>query len=80
MTKIDFKYFIGYKDTKTIGPSLIFLAKMSAYRSDFEKAKCTTFLIKDDKLLKKCNEISEKASKIIKKKNLIAVLYTMENI
>ena len=53
---------------------------MSAYRSDFEKAKCTTFLIKDDKLLKKCNKIWEKANKIIKKKNLIAILYTVKNI
>ena len=30
---------------------------MSAYRKDFDKTKYTSFLIKDDKSLEKCNEI-----------------------
>ena len=31
----------------------IFLPKMSAYRTDFDKTKCMPFLIKDEKLLEK---------------------------
>ena len=42
----DFKYFIGYKDAKKIRPLCIFLPKMSAYRRDFDKTKCMSFLIK----------------------------------
>ena len=32
--KKGFKYFIGYKDAKTITPFCIFLQKMSGYRRD----------------------------------------------
>ena len=38
-----FEYFIDYKDTKKIGPLLIFLPKMSAYRRDFDNTKCMVF-------------------------------------
>ena len=31
----------------------IFLPKMSAYRGDFDKTKCMSFLIKDEELLEK---------------------------
>ena len=62
-----FKYFIAYKDTKKIGPLLRFLPKMSANRRDFDKSKCISFLIKDDKLLEKYNEVWEKVSNIIEK-------------
>ena len=48
-------------------PLCIFLPKMSAYRKNFDKTKCMTFLIKDEKLLKKYNEIWKKVSNIIKK-------------
>ena len=40
---------------------------MSTYRRDFDKTKCIFVLIKDEKFLKKCNEIWEKVSNIIKK-------------
>ena len=40
---------------------------MSAYRRDFDKTKCMPFLIKDDKILKKYNEIWEKVTTIIYK-------------
>ena len=41
---------------------------MSIYRRDFDKTKWLSFLIKDDKLLEKYNEILEKkVSNIIKK-------------
>ena len=41
---------------------------MSAYRKDFNETKYMYFLIKDDKLLEKYNDISEKVRNIIKKK------------
>ena len=46
----------------------IFLPKMSAYRTEFDKTKSMSFLIKDEKLLEKYKEIWKKVSNIIKKK------------
>ena len=40
---------------------------MSAYNRDFDKTKCISFLIKDEKLLEKYNQILEKVSNINKK-------------
>ena len=51
------RYFVGYKDYKKIIPLCIFLPKMTAYRKDFDQAKFMSFLIKDDELLEKYNEI-----------------------
>ena len=51
------RYFVGYKDSKKIIPLCIFLPKMTAYRKDFDPAKFMSFLIKDDELLEKYNEI-----------------------
>ena len=51
------RYFVGYKDSKKIIPLCIFLPKMTAYRKDFDQAKFMSFLIKDDELLEKYNEI-----------------------
>ena len=48
-------------------PLCIFLPKMSTYRRDFDKTKCMSFLIKDEKLLEKYNEIWKKVSSITKK-------------
>ena len=53
--------------------------KISAYRRDFDENKCKSFLIKDDELLEKYNEICEKVSNSIKR-DLIGNLYTIENI
>ena len=58
--KKGFKYFINYKDTKKIRHLCIFLPKMSAFRRDFDEIKYLNFLIKDDELLEKYNEIWEK--------------------
>ena len=49
--KNDFKYFIGYKDAKKIRSLCIFPPKMRAHRRDFEKTKCMSFLMKNEKLL-----------------------------
>ena len=54
------RYFVGYKDSKKIRPLCIFLPKMTAYRQDFDQAKFMSFLIKDDELLEKYNEIWKK--------------------
>ena len=40
---------------------------MSAYSRDFHKAKCMSFMIQDENLIGKYNEIWKKASNIIKK-------------
>ena len=40
---------------------------MSAYRKDFNETKYISFLIKNDELLEKCNEIWEKGSNSNKK-------------
>ena len=50
---------------------------MSAYRKNFDETEYMTFLIKDDELLEKYNEIWEEVKNNIKK-NLN--LYTVENI
>ena len=55
-----FKCFISYKGAKNVRPLCIFLPKTSAYRRDFDKTKCISFLINDEKLLEKYNEIWEK--------------------
>ena len=41
--KQNFKYFFGYKNVKKIRP-WIFIPKMAAYRRDFDKSKCMSFL------------------------------------
>ena len=40
---------------------------MSAYRKDFDETKYMLFLIKDDELLRKYNDISEKVKNVINK-------------
>ena len=45
----------------------LFLPKMPKYRRYFSKTKHMSFLIKDNKLLGKCNEIWEKVKNSIKK-------------
>ena len=45
------------KMLKRNGPLCIFLPKLSACRRDFDETKYISFLIKDDELLEKYNEI-----------------------
>ena len=52
---------------KKIRTLFTFLSKMGAYRRNFDKRKCMWFLMKDEKLLKKYNEIRKKVGSIIKK-------------
>ena len=67
-SKKGFRYFVGYKYSKKVKPLCIFLPKISAYRRHFDKAKYMSFLIKDNELFKKYNEIWEKVSNNIKKR------------
>ena len=55
----------------------MFLAKLSACKRNFDKTKCMSFLINDEKLLEKYNEIWKKASNIIKKE-FDSKLYTIK--
>ena len=77
--KKGFKCFIGCKDYKTIRPVCIFSTRMSTYRKDFDETKYISFLIKDDQLLEKYNEICGKL-KIRSKNNLAVNQYIMKNI
>ena len=52
---------------------------MSAYRRDIDETKYMSFLVKDNELLEKYNEIWEKVKNSVKRK-LIMNLYTMKNI
>ena len=52
---------------------------MRAYRRDFDKTKCMSFLIKDNELLEKYNEIWKKSA-LVSEKDLIVSLCTMKNI
>ena len=61
--KRGFEYLTGYKDAKKIK---CFLLKMSVYRRNFDETKYMSFLIKDDELLEKYNEICEKVKNSIK--------------
>ena len=66
--KKGFKYFIGHKnDDEKVMPLCINLLKMSAYKRHFDQTKYMCFLIKDNKLTKKYNEIWDKVSEIIEK-------------
>ena len=47
-------------------PLCIFLPKISAYRRDFDKTKCMSVLINNEKLLEKYYEIWKKVSNITK--------------
>ena len=55
------------------------LPKISAYRTDLDEAINVSYLIKNDKFLKKYNEVWDKVSNTIEK-DLIGNLFTMKNI
>ena len=60
--KKGFKYFIGCKNAKTVRPLMHIFSK-SEQRRDFDESKYMSFLIKNDELLEKYNEILEKGKK-----------------
>ena len=78
-TKMNFRYFIGYKYDKIVKPFCIFLPRMSGYLTGFKEIKCIFFLIKNDQLLEKYNKIWEKTSKMLYKKDFIGNRLTINN-
>ena len=48
-------------------PLCIFFPKISAYKRHFDETKYISFLVRDDELLEKHNEIWEKVKNSIKK-------------
>ena len=67
LVKKEFRYVIGLKDTKKMRSLCIFLPKLSAYRKAFVENRYISFLISNNKLLEKYNEIWEIISNSIKK-------------
>ena len=63
----DSKILLAAEKLKKLDLYVYFSEKMNACRKDFDKTKCVSFLIKDDKLLEKYNKICEKVSNAIKK-------------
>ena len=56
-----FKYFIGYKEGEIVKPLCIILPQMSVYIKYFEnRSKNMCFMIKNDDVLDKCDEIWDK--------------------
>ena len=67
LVKMILNMLLAIKMFKKIRRLNIFLQKMSAYRRDFDKTKYMSFLVKDEKLLEKYNEIWKNVSNIIPK-------------
>ena len=62
-----FKYFIGYKESEVAKPLCIILPQMTGYIKYFEYGgKNMTFVIKDDYVLDKYNEIWDKIKETLK--------------
>ena len=56
-----FKYFIGYKEGEIVKPLCIILPQMSGYIKYFKNGgKNMSFMVKDDSVLNKYNEIWDK--------------------
>ena len=61
-----FKYFIGYKEGEIVKPLCIILPQMSGYIKYFENGvKNMSFMIKNDDVLDKYNEIWNKIEKTL---------------
>ena len=62
-----FKYFIGYKEIEIVKPLCIILPQMSGYIKYFENGgKNMSFMINNDNVLDKYNEIWDKIKKKFK--------------
>ena len=60
-----FKNFIGYREGEIVKPLCIILPQIAGYIKHFENGgKNISFLIKDDDVLDKCNEIWGKIKEI----------------
>ena len=58
-----FKYFVGYQEDEIVKPLCIILPQMRGYVKHFENGgKNMSFMVKDDSVLNKYNEISDKTN------------------
>ena len=64
--KNSFKYFIGYNDNGNIRPLCIKLSQMTEYARKFDEKTTVSFIVKDNKLLKKYIKIWEKIEWLMK--------------
>ena len=65
-TDKSFKYFIGYKDDNVVRPLCIVLPQISRYIKYFENGRQKmSFMIEDDRILVKYNEIWNKIKKTL---------------
>ena len=78
--KKDFKCLIDYKDAKKNRPLCTFLPKISACRINVDETKNMPFLIKNDEILQKFNEIWEKLSNSIKNEFNSEPVYNKKNL
>ena len=62
-----FKYFIGYRGNAGIIPLFIILPQMNAYAKYFRDSKCIKLLDHDEEILKKYNEMWNKAKSLFEK-------------
>ena len=76
-----FKYFIGYKEGEIVKPLCIILPQMSGYIKYFENGgKDMSSVIKDDDVLAKYNEISNKIKRTLNIKLHSMPVYSEKNI
>ena len=62
-----FKYFIVYREAKIAKPLSTFLPQMTGYIKYFKNGgKNWSFIIKDDDMLDKCNEVWDKIKEKLK--------------
>ena len=66
--KQDFKYFIGYKESKKIRPLCIFSLRMIIYKRNFDENGSIYFLTKEEKVFIKYMEALVKVINITKNK------------
>ena len=75
-----FKYFIGYKEDDIVKPLCIILPQMSGYINYFaNRGKNIYFVIKDDDMLHKYNEIWNKIKKTLNIKSHSTPVYDEKN-
>ena len=56
-SKQDVTYFLSYKDVKKLNPYTYSFYKWEHIEKKFDKTKCKSFLVNDEKYLEKNNEI-----------------------
>ena len=74
----DAKCIIGYKTDKIFSRLFIMLPQMTGFFSKFEKSQYKSFVIEDQKLLKKYESIWNRISDIIREKFVKQFVYKIK--